>query len=183
MHAGFVVHTVQMRLPRGAHLKLARLQSSGMPWVAMRQPFDAMSIIMPSKQHQCSLFSIVQQRSFPDMTRCGISRQSQGHLPHSKRMSSRRAVATSVGQDGETLGDDCRSVSNACFWPAGCVDGEVSAVPSHDMVCNINMKPRKLTSLKLIEVVKRYGHKCGSSSHLVKFVGVFQMSVGAFTLV
>jgi len=55
----FLNNTVQVRLPGGAHLNLAWLQSGGMSWVAMRQLFNAMSIIMPSKQHHWQTFHAV----------------------------------------------------------------------------------------------------------------------------
>ena len=46
MFAGFVVHSIHVRLPWGAHLNPARLQRGGVSWLALRQLFNAIAVIM-----------------------------------------------------------------------------------------------------------------------------------------
>ena len=45
------MHTVQLVLPSGAMITLARLHKGGQSWLAMRQLFNAMTTIMPFKSH------------------------------------------------------------------------------------------------------------------------------------
>ena len=56
VHAGSIVHTVQVLLPGGALLTLARLNKNGVAWIAMRQLFNVMPIIMPSQTHHWQTF-------------------------------------------------------------------------------------------------------------------------------
>ena len=46
------MHTVQVKLPRGAHLSLARLLRGGVVW-------HAMATIMPHKQHHWQTFHAI----------------------------------------------------------------------------------------------------------------------------
>ena len=59
VHAGSVVHTVQVLLPGGALFTLARLSKNGVAWIAMRQLFNVMPIIMPSKTHHQQTFHAI----------------------------------------------------------------------------------------------------------------------------